>query len=159
MVIVPGLFCCPFEVDHRGQSLFRLSFCDCNNITLFCSCQYQVSSTLVPTFVIVIISHYFVHVSIRLVSPQSHISLNFCDYNDNTLSWSCQCQVGDTLVSTFQNIYAFTHGQGVSESLYPFKAQTGAGFRVNFRRISEGGYPTAALYVGGKAFSMRCYAK
>ena len=85
--------------------------------------------------------------------------LDFCDYNNNTLSWSCQCQVSDTLVSTFQNIYAFTHGQGVSESLYPFKAQTGAGFRVNFRRISEGGYPTAALYVGGKAFSMRCYAK
>ena len=47
VVIVMWLFCCPFEVDHRGQSLFRLSFCDFNNITLFCSCQYQVSFTSV----------------------------------------------------------------------------------------------------------------
>lgn len=128
VVIVPGLFCCPFEVDHRGQSLFRLSFCDCNNITLFCSCQYQVSSTLVPTFVIVIISHYFVHVSIRLVSPQSHISLNFCDYNDNTLSWSCQCQVSATLVPTFQNIYAYSRAGGGRISM-PFQD-------VDRRRVS-----------------------
>ena len=66
--------------------------------------------------------------------------LDFCDYNNNTFSCSCQFHVSFTLVSTFQNIYVFTHGQGVSESLYPFKAQTGAGSHVNFRRISKGGY-------------------
>ena len=48
VVIIPWLFCCPFEVDHRGQSLFRLSFCDYNNITLFWSCQCQVSAISVP---------------------------------------------------------------------------------------------------------------
>ena len=77
---------------------------------------------------ILIISHYFVHVSIRLVSPQSHISLNFCDYNDNTLSWSCQCQVGDTLVPTFQNIYAYSRAGGGRISM-PFQD-------VDRRRVS-----------------------
>ena len=80
--------------------------------------------------------------------------LDFCDYNNNTFSCSCQFHVSFTLVSTFQNIYVFTHGQGAVESLCPFKTQTGAGHRVNFRRISKGDTQELTIALISQPFSL-----
>ena len=52
-----------------------------------------------------------------------------------------------------------TQEQGVVKSLSPFKTQTGAGFRVNFRRINEGGYPKADDCADIAAFFAVCFAK
>ena len=57
-----------FSLSQKAV-LFRLDFCDYNNNTFSCSCQFQVSFTLVSTFAIIIITHYLGHVSVRLVTP------------------------------------------------------------------------------------------
>ena len=61
-----------FSLSQKAV-LFRLDFCDYNNNTFSCSCQFQVSFTLVSTFAIIIITHYLGHVSVRLVTPQCQL--------------------------------------------------------------------------------------